>query len=308
MGDRLRKYTRQILKIAFHAGLPAIIIFGILLGSFVVRGTPHDAEFTPLIYLKLLFSCYATAFVTSCIVDYRALIHAAARHDAHLIGHHFSGFRTVDKLFCAGMEEYAADHIRQALDCFLEVQADFTLTAGETGVLCFYLGRCYQILQCPSNAITYYQKARENGFSKPFSMLFEARSCTESGDFENAFRLFQALIDNDPPKEFYFLYTDVGYLFLRQKKPEEAEAWFQRSIELKQNYAFALSGMAIAALQKGDFPAAQDYHYKALINRLENAANFRKYFAETKKLMLEQHPEWSPKTGAMPEKKAEKNI
>jgi hypothetical protein len=60
--------------------------------------------------------------------------------------------------------------------------------------------------------------------------------------------------------------------------------------------------MAIASLQKGDFPAAQDYHYKALINRLEDPTSFRKYYEETKNLMLEQHPEWSPKTGAMPEK------
>ena len=35
--------------------------------------------------------------------------------------------------------------------------------------------------------------------------------------------------------------------------PEEAEKWFQISIEKKQNYAFALGGMAIVMLQKGDF-------------------------------------------------------
>lgn len=301
MGDRLRKYVRQLLRVALHAAMPALIIFAILLGSFVLRGTPHNIDFPPLIYLRLLIICYATAFVTTCVLDARALVHAAERPDAHLIGKNFGGFRAVDKRFSEGLEAYAGNHIRQALDIFLDVQADFTLTAEEQGVLSFYLGRCYQILHCPSNAVTYYRKARDNGFSAPFSTLFEARSCAESGDFENAFTLFQQLIENDPPKEFYFLYTDVGYLFLKQKKPDTAIEWFEKSITLKQNYAFALSGMAIASLQKGDFPAAQDYHYKALINRLEDPISFRKYYEETKNLMLEQHPEWSPKTGAKPE-------
>ena len=302
MGDRLRKYTRQLIRIAFRAALPALIIFGILLGSFVLRGTPHNIDFPPLVYLRLLITCYATAFITTCVLEYRALVHAASRPDEHLIGKNFSGFRAVDKRFCEGMELFAANHTRQALDIFLEVQSDYTLTAEETGVLSFYLGRCYQILHCPSNAVTYYRKARDNGFSAPFSMLFEARSCAEGGDFETGFALFQTLIDSDPPTEFYFLYTDVGYLFLKQKKPDLAIEWFQKSIAEQKNYAFALSGMAIASLQKGDFPAAQDYHYKALINRLEDPTSFRKYYEETKNLMLEQHPEWSPKTGAMPEK------
>ena len=59
--------------------------------------------------------------------------------------------------------------------------------------------------------------------------------------------------------------------------------------------------MAIAALQKGDFADAQEYHYKALVNRLENAVSFRKYYDETKRLMLDAHPDWSAKTGAHPE-------
>lgn len=299
MGDRLRKYTKQLLKIAFQAAMPGLIIYTILIGSFVLRGTPNDAVFTPRIYLRLLLSCYLTAFVTTCVVNYRAMIHSSLRTDAHLIGKAFGGFRKQDKLFCEGMDAYAANRPRMALELFLEVQK-FELTPQETGVLSFYIGRCYQLLGCPSNAAGFYRTARENGFSEPFSLLFEARSCSESGDFDHSLELFQTLLDNDPPKEFYFLYTDIGYLFIRQKKPDEAEKWFRLSMEKQQNYAFALSGMAIVSLQRGDFSTAQDYHYKALVNRLEDASSFRKYYQDTKQLMLEAHPEWSEKTGAMP--------
>ena len=58
--------------------------------------------------------------------------------------------------------------------------------------------------------------------------------------------------------------------------------------------------MAIASLQKGDFKAAQDFHYKALVNRLDNPSQFRRYYEDTKRLMLEEHPEWNEKTGAAP--------
>ena len=302
MGDRLRKYKNQLLRLIFQAALPGLLIYGILVGSFVVRGTPHNADFQPLVYLRLLLLCYAAAFIVTCLVHYKEMIHAILRSDEHLIGKNFGGFRRQDKLFCAGMEAYAADCPREALEYFLSVQNDFELTDSETGVLSFYLGRCYQMLDCPANAVTYYQTARAKGFSEPFSKLFEARSSSECGDFAGSLALFQDLLAHDPPKEFYFLYTDIGYLFIKQKKPDEAEQWFRKSIDLKQNYAFALGGLAIASLQKGDFAAAQEYHYKALVNRLENAVSFRKYFDETKRLMLDAHPDWSERTGAFPEK------
>ncbi|MBR4201633.1 MAG: hypothetical protein IKQ91_10255 [Oscillospiraceae bacterium] len=296
MGDRLRTHTKQLLKLAFQAALPCLIIYGILLGSFVLRGTPQNLDFTPLVYLRLLLICYLTAFVTTCVICFRNIVHAALRADEHLIGRNFGGFRKQDKLFCEAMEAYAANRPRTALERFLAVQ-DFELTSSELGVLSFYIGRCYQLLGCPSNACPFYRKARENGFSKHFSMLFEARSCSEGGDFARSLMLFQELLDSNPPKEFYFLYTDIGYLFIRQKKPDEAEKWFQLSIEKQQNYAFALGGMAIVMLQKGDFSAAEDYHYKALVNHLEDASSFRRYFRETKQLMLEAHPDWSERTG-----------
>lgn len=307
MGDRLRKYTKQLGKLSIKAGLPGMLIYAGLIGSFVIRGTPQQKEYQPIIYLRLLLACYLIAFLITCVLHYQEMIHAILRTDEQLIGKNFGGFRKQDKLFCSGLEAYSADHPREALEYFLAVQNDYKLTESESGVLSFYLGRCYQMLDCPSNAITYYQTARTKGFSETFAKLFEARSCAECGDFANSLALFEDLLEHDPPKEFFFLYTDIGYLFIKQKQPEQAEEWFQKSIDLKQNYAFALGGMAIAALQKGEFADAQDYHYKALVNHLDNAIGFRKYFDETKRLMLEAHPEWSEKTGAHPDTQSTKS-
>ena len=41
------------------------------------------------------------------------------------------------------------------------------------------------------------------------------------------------------------------------------------------------------------------------MNHLDEPAAFRKYYEETKRLMLEMHPDWSEKTGAVPAKDAD---
>ncbi len=292
MGDRLRRLTARVLNIAVKAAMPGIIIYSGLLISFVLRGTPGNAQFSPSMHLKLVLVSYLTALFATLVMEYKALQRAAVRVDEELIGNTFGGFRKPDKLFCAGMDCYMRDESRQALEQFLEVQK-YELTEQETGVLSFYIGRCYQILGCPANAVPYYETAIRSGFPRHFAKLFQARSYSEGGDFERSFEAFQDLLDHDPPPEFYFLYTDIGYLFIKQKKPEQAIEWFQRSIEKRQNYAFALSGMAIASLQLGDFAAAKDYRYKALINQLSEPRQFRSYYNETKALMLDEHPEWA---------------
>ena len=303
MGNWLRKYAAQLGKVAEKAAFWALLIDGVLIAGFVKRGAPESAELNPLYYLELLLLCYGACFIATCVIEHRSLVRAAVRLDSELIGNVFGGLRKQDRLFSDGLEAYSKERARTALEHFLAVR-EYDLTDAETGVLSFYIGRCYQMLRCPSNAVSYFETAREKGFSAHYATLFEARSYAEGGDYERSLRLFQDLLENNPPEDFYFLYTDIGFLFIRQRKPDEAVEWFQQSIAKKQNYAFALSGMAIAALQKGDFITAQDYHYKALVNHLDEPAAFRKYFEETKRLMLELHPDWSEKTGAASDEQA----
>lgn len=292
MGDRLRRLRTRLLSIAAKAAMPGLLIYAVLLLAFAVRGVPRQIELNPENYLKLLLACYLTALFTALVLNYRELQKAAVRIDEELIGETFGGFSKADKLFCAGLDDYMRDRPRQALEQFLSVQ-EYELNEKETGVLSFYIGRCYQILGCPSNAVTFYETAIKNGFPRHFAKLFQARSYSECGDFDRSYDAFCDLLEHNPPPEFYFLYTDIGYLFIKQRKPDEAIEWFTRSIEKKQNYAFALSGMAIANLQRGDFAAAKDYRYKALMNRLKEPRQFRNYYDETKALMLDEHPEWA---------------
>lgn len=297
MGSLLRRYSAQLGKTAVAAAFPALVILAVIVGIFVFHGAPEGEILTPVYFLRLLLLVYAASFIATCVRMRQSLVNAATRPDHDLIGDAFSGLRKQDRLFSDAMDAYTKERARTALEHFLAVR-EFDLTDRELGVLSFYIGRCYQMLHCPSNAVGYYKTAREKGFSEHYAKLFEARSLAEGGDYTRSFQLFNELLENNPPEDFYFLYTDIGFLFIRQKQPDEAEEWFEKSIEKKQNYAFALSGMAIASLQKGDFAAAQDYHYKALVNHLDEPAAFRKYYEETRRLMLDMHPEWSEKTGA----------
>ncbi|MBQ8921666.1 MAG: hypothetical protein IJ060_05850 [Oscillospiraceae bacterium] len=296
MGDRLRRLGAVLVRACYKASMLCLVIFSTLLLTFVIRGTPDNVLFSPGAYLKILLACYLVALFSVLVLTYRELEHAAVRIDEALIGNTFGGFGKPDKLFCEGMNEYVRDHPRAALECFLAVQ-EYELTDKETGVLSFYIGRCYQLLDCASNAAGCYETAVRNGFPRHFAKLFQARSYSECGDYERSYEAFLDLLEHDPPPEFYFLYTDIGYLFIKQKKPEEAITWFQRSIDKRQNFAFALSGMAIANLQLGNFKEAREYRYQALINRLKDPRQFRNYYEETKQLMLEEHPEWAEQTG-----------
>ena len=292
MGDRLRRLGAVLVRASYKAAMLCLVIFTTLLLTFVFRGTPDNVLFSPGAYLKILAACYLVALFAVLLMTYRELERAAVRVDEELIGNTFGGFSKADKLFCEGMNEYVRDHPRAALEHFLAVQ-DYELDENETGVLSFYIGRCYQLLDCPANAANCYETAIRNGFTRHFAKLFQARSYSECGDYDRSYDAFLDLLRHDPPPEFYFLYTDIGYLFIKQKKPEEAIDWFQKSIEKRQNFAFALSGMAIANLQLGNFKEAQDYRYKALMNRLKDPRQFRSYYEETKQLMLEEHPEWA---------------
>ena len=145
MGDRFRRLGSRLLKIIYKAAMPGILIYTVLLLSFVIQGTPQNIVFPPRTYLSLLIECYLTALAVTLVLEFRELQRAAVRVDQELIGDAFGGWRKSDKLFCAALDSYMRDESRAALEQFLAVR-EYPLTDKENGVLSFYIGRCYQLL------------------------------------------------------------------------------------------------------------------------------------------------------------------
>ncbi|MBR5405455.1 MAG: tetratricopeptide repeat protein [Oscillospiraceae bacterium] len=294
MVDRFRRLIRQLLAAALLSSPPAVLIDAVGLMLFSSHGLParvregREASFLFALFLLV----YAVCFAVVCFILRRQLVHAFSRIDGELVGKSFGGFGKRDRLFCRAMQECAAGEVRQALDHFLAVQ-DFEMSREETGVLAFYIGRCYQLLKTPANAAYHFRRAQENGFSKPHAMLFEARSCEQSGDYDRAFDIYQELLDAELPFDFDHIYADVGFLYIRQNAPREAAKWFRRSLEKGVCVPYALSGMSIAALLAGQFPQAQALRMRALLSGVEAPDDYKAVYDRTLAECKAQHPDWN---------------
>lgn len=293
MVDRFRRLIRQLLAAALLASPPAVLIDAVGLMFFSSHGLParvregYEASFLFALFLLVYLICFAVV----CFILRRQLVHAFSRIDAALVGKAFGGFGKRDRLFCRAMQECAGGEVRQALDHFLAVQ-DFEMSREESGVLAFYIGRCYQLLKTPANAAYHFQRARENGFSQPHAVLFEARCCEQSGDYDRAFALYQTLLSEELPYDFDHVYADVGFLYIRQNAPREAAQWFRRSLEKGVCVPYALSGMSVAALLAGQFPQAQALRMRALLSGVEAPDDFKAVYDRTLAECKAQHPDW----------------
>lgn len=302
MWDKLRRLLWQLLATAKAAVLPAAAVYALLLLILaLLHGGPEFLRSgnTALKHFILLLIVYVICAAVRAFTERDQLRRSFSRPDAALIGQAFSGFSRRDRLFSSGMQLCAKGDYAGALEQFLAL-GDFEMSTEETGVCAFYTGRCYQLLNEPQNAAYFFQRARENRFSKAHALLFEARSCEKTGDFDRALTLFIELLELPAPEDFDFLNTDIGFLFIRQDRPRDAAEWFRKSIEAGQCYAYALSGMAMAALLSGRYKQAMQFRVQALLNQLENPEQFKIMFDTTRDALMEQHPDWDWSAPAEP--------
>ena len=294
MVDRFARLIRQLLAAALLASPPAVAID--LLGLLVLSSTGLPARVREgreaAFLLALFLLVYAVCFAVVCFILRRQLVHAFSRIDAELVGDAFGGFTKRDRLFCHAMQECAAGEVRQALDHFLAVQ-DYEMNERETGVLAFYIGRCYQLLKTPSNAAYHFQRARKYGFSRLYALMFEAKSCEQSGDYDRAYSLYEELLEEELPHDFEHIYADIGFLFIRQEQPREAARWFRKSLEKGAAVPYALSGMSIAALLAGQYQQAQSLRMRALLNGVEAPDDYKAVYDRTLAECRAQHPDWN---------------
>lgn len=306
MWDQFRRLLRQLCSAASFALLPAAGAEALWLALCAAHGGRPlllPGKNPALTYLIGFLVIYLIALVLTAALRRHRIMRAFSRLDAALVGNAFGGFSKRDRLFSRAMQRCADNDYQTALEQFLAV-ADFEMTPEETGVLAFYTGRCYQLLDEPQTAAYHFRRALENGFSRAHALLFEARSCERAGDYDRAFTLFIQLLELPAPEDFDFLYADIGFVFIRQNEPKQAAEWFRKSIEKGQCYAYSLSGMAMAALLSGHYRRALQFRVQALLNQVENPEQFKVMFDTTRDALKEQHPGWdwsAPDTPPEPE-------
>lgn len=159
-------------------------------------------------------------------------------------------------------------------------------------VLCFYMGRCYQLMGYPSNGVKYFQEALEKGLKLSDTYLLTARCLTQNGRFDDALECYNALLEKDC--YFDFIYTDMGIACLKKGDGEKALEYFTKSVDEGKNYSFALGGCSLAYLQMKDLDKSREYYRKALTCNMDDVNGFKIFYcniAESVGLLDEIDPQ-----------------
>lgn len=202
--------------------------------------------------------------------------------DDKLIGNAFTGMDHKSRRFEYGVELFHKNDFRMALEVFTDIgREEQGLTQGETAVNEFYRGRCYHILEAFPNAIICYEKAKENGFYIPELPIFIARCHVMNGDTARATAIYEQLMEENDYKYSGKLRCEMGNMFIFMDDGETALKWFSASINNHENFANALGGAAIAHVMMGDFEKGEACYRQAIMNNIDDAANFARFYKVT---------------------------
>jgi tetratricopeptide (TPR) repeat protein len=249
----------------------ALLIF-LVISLFI----PLDRNyFLVLVAVIILFSIVASLINTPEDVS---------EFENRVINGAFSGPGKHSKLFRKGYTLLHSGDLADALEYFNELK-NAKLGRKERAVLCFYLGRCYEVMGYPTNASNYYREAIESDIGPDEVYLIAARAYTSNGNFTEAEEVYGSLLRRNTMLEN--VYTDLGMVYIKANMPDKALATFNKSLKLHHNYSFALGGCALAYLLKSDTVNARFFFSQAIINNIDDTDGFTEYYcsvAESKGL------------------------
>jgi len=162
-----------------------------------------------------------------------------------------------------------------SLDKMEEIEEN-QLTNNQKAVLSFYMGRCYQMMGYPANAVRHFENCLELGMKLNDVYLLAARCLAQNGRFDDAIEYYNVLIERK--SYFEFIYTDIGLAYLKKGDGEKALEYFKKSVDEGMNYSFALGGCSLACLQMKDLEKSNEYFKEAVRCSMEDVNGFKVYY------------------------------
>ncbi len=162
-----------------------------------------------------------------------------------------------------------------SLDKMEEIE-EKPLTDNQKAVLSFYMGRCYQMMGYPANAVKHFESCLELGMKLNDVYLLAARCLTQNGRFDDAIEYYNVLIERE--SYFEFIYTDIGLAYLKKGEGEKAYEYFRKSVDEGMNHSFALGGCSLACLQMKDIEKSMEYFKEAVRCSMEDVNGFKVYY------------------------------
>lgn len=206
--------------------------------------------------------------------DPRYTLNRADPFDRRRIYSCFSGKKA--SLICESVIDMEMLSYSEALEKLKEIEADKDLSDMQKAVLSYYMGRCYQLMGYPSNAVKCFRCSVENGFDPEDVYFLEARCLVQNGCFDEAVEIYDLLMAKGCDLDF--IYTDIGLAYLKKGDGNSALEYFERSLKEKKNYAFALGGCSLAYLQLKDLEKSMDFYRKALNCNMTDIYGFKVFY------------------------------
>lgn len=260
----------------------------------------YGAEDAATYYAPPLIGAAAAAVLSGWA--YYAFGRSKSEYDITKLGHfdrgliygHFSG-RDAAFIREAVIDMHVAD-LNTALEKLKELE-EKDLIPDRRSVVCFYMGRCYQLMGYPANGSKYFQEALDLGLTLNDTYLLAARCLTQNGRFDEAIEYYKVLLERDC--YFDFIYTDMGITYLKKGDAEKALEEFGRSVDEGKNYSFALGGCSLAYLQMKNLDKSREYYQKALNCNMDDVDGFKVFYcniAEAAGLLDEIDPQMKLRT------------
>lgn len=232
----------------------------------------------------IVFFCATAVFFAFEIKSYGLKIFH--KYDENIIGGAFTGVDKDSRMFEAGVHTFMSGDFEGALEYFTDLDADNSgLSDEEQGVLSFYRGRCYQIMNMFPNAAANYDNAVKHGFKLDELPLFRARCCLEMGETERAVSIMKEILDTDHKYSSHARY-EIGNIYLKSSDHETALKWFSEAIERHECYAEALGGAAVCYNLSKDFQKGEEYYKMAMLNNIENPNEFMNYYKKVQAAVI----------------------
>ena len=199
-------------------------------------------------------------------------------YDERIVMGRFRGFDRASILFRRGMSRLAESHMAAALELFRNVD-EYKLNTNEQAVLYYYTGVCYRNMGYPSNGASYFMKSVDCVMAHPDAMMNALRCYARAGNINDAEDVFSAMKEKNYLRDYYsFLYTEMGMMYIRADRPDDAIERFNTGIGLGLDRPSALGGIAISYMLKGDIEQSRSYFRKAVIGNIPDIEGFRDYY------------------------------
>lgn len=289
---RSKRVLRCVLRALPKAAMwttPVLAIILILVSIHYGTLNSVNIFFTDVIELmSIIFLIAWLVFFAIEILKYSA--NAYHRYDEDIIGEAFTGIDKKSTVFELALDVFAANKFKHALEMFIEIgNGRFNLSNKEKGVLAFYCGRCYQIMGFYPNALYQYEQAESYNVIPDIMPLFIARCHAETGNTTKAFELYTKYRGSEYKFKSY-VDTEIGQMYLRQNKIENALKWYLKAVNKHENYAEALGGAAVAYTILHKFDKGEECYRAALLNHINDSENFTSYYKEIQAAaLMESH-------------------